>query len=228
MGSVLPVRRSTPFGSSIKEPLAGLSLPAALHALARPFRDRQPRIREPRFVSAACAASPKLRSASSPGLWLPYGTLSAWWTRLVTADPSTVACHVRGLVTPFAAFTTRSCDPRRLSAPHASQHIEVLERPWASPFTGFPSTASGTSFEARALLPLPPAPALPRREGPRRAVAFRALFPRRVRAAPGPGGKPPSSDRRSRLEVRVLSRACSCSIWLPLWSWSLPSHPSVG
>lgn len=143
----------------------------------------------PRTVPTACAAVPIPGFASSPGLWLPYGTVSAWWARIVTVDPSTVACHVWGLVTPFATYTTGSCDPRRLSAPHASQHVKRAGAPMGFPLHGFPLNRERYSSRS----PCPPAVAVscnsPPEGGERwLAVAFRALFPRRVRSAPVPLG----------------------------------------
>lgn len=78
----------------------------------------------------------------------------------MTMDPSTVACHVRGLVTPIATTPLSLAAPstsRRRTPPSTSS---ALERSWASPFKVFPSTAIGTPFGAHALMPLPPASSL--------------------------------------------------------------------
>jgi hypothetical protein len=100
------------------------------------------------------------------------------------------------LVTPFATYTT--------TPPSTSS---VLERPWASPFTGFPSTASGTPLGARALLSLPPAsPPSPRarsvsRQSPTGPCSRGESVLRRRRQ----GRTPVCSGRRSRLEVQCSS-----------------------
>lgn len=150
----------------------------------------------PWINSAACTAIPIPGLASSPGLSMPYGTMSAWWTRILTADPSTVACHVRGLATPFATYTTGSCNPRRLSAPHASQHVKRAGAPMGFPLHGVPLDRERHSFRS----PCPLAVAVgfysPPEGGERRpAVAFRALFPRRVRSAPARQGASPHRPR---------------------------------
>jgi hypothetical protein len=68
---------------------------------------------------------------SSPGLLLPYDTVSNRRTRSPATDPSATACRVRGLTTPCATSTTGPPDATSAS-----------ERPWASPFKEFPSSRS--------------------------------------------------------------------------------------
>lgn len=76
---------------------------------------------------------------------------------IVIVDPSTIASHVRGLVTPCATSSLSLAAPstfRRRTPPSTSS---ALERSWALPFKGFPSTAIGAPFGVRTLVPLPPA-----------------------------------------------------------------------
>jgi hypothetical protein len=95
-------------------------------------------------------------------------------TRPSTADPSAAACRVRGLATPFA---TSTADP-----PDASS---APERPWASPFKGFPSPRSAPLSGPLPSCRCQGTPAPPRRMEPTSLTGFRALFPRRVRADTG-------------------------------------------
>jgi hypothetical protein len=74
----------------------------------------------------------------------------------VTMDPSTVAGHVRGLITPCATSSLSLAAPSTFRCRTPPSTSSVLERSWALPFKGFPSTAIGTPFGAHALLPLPP------------------------------------------------------------------------
>lgn len=57
-----------------------------------------------------------LRNASSPGLSCPTTHSRTGRSASVTADPSAAACHVRGLDTPFAAYTTSPTDARSVGA----------------------------------------------------------------------------------------------------------------
>jgi hypothetical protein len=97
----------------------------------------------------------KSDDASSPGLCMPYDTVSNRRIRLPPTDPSADAYHVRGLTTPFVTPTTGP--PGTTSAP---------ERPWASPFKDFPSSRSVPLSGPVALLSLPRSAAPPRRAAP--------------------------------------------------------------
>ena len=143
------------------------SAPSPSRSCGRPFMDfRSSSELDHRDPAPSRRLPGKSDDTSSPGLSLPYDTISNRRIRLPAADPSATACHVRGLVTPFATYTT--------SPPSASS---ALERPWASPFKGFPSSRSVPLSE-----PLPSwryltAAAPPRRAAPRDAADFKALFP---------------------------------------------------
>jgi len=149
-----------------------MARPAALLGLPLSFRvrhrDPAPSRRHP--CPKAVAGWPD--DTSSPGLSSPYDTVSDRQIR-PTADPSAAAYRVRGLATPFATSTT---GPPGACAP---------ERPWASPFKVFSSTAVGTPLGAHTLLTLPTGPAPPRGETRHDAAAFRVSFPRRVRSVTG-------------------------------------------
>ena len=103
---------------------------------------------------------------SSPGLSLPYDTISNRQTRLPTADPSAAACRVRGLTTPCATSTTGPPDATSAS-----------ERPWASPFKEFPSPRSVPLSEPLPSCRSSAAPAPPRGAASATKAGFKALFP---------------------------------------------------
>jgi len=119
----------------------------------------------------------------------------------LAVDPSTTACHVRGLITSFAASTT---DPPGARGAGASMGFALQ---------GVPLVRERCSSRS----PCPPDVAgqlSPSRGRKNRAAAFRALFPRRARAVTG---IPKETGRRCLLELhpsRVFSpsaRAIACS-----------------
>jgi len=167
MGSTRPVRRSSPVGLST-------CAPSLRRSGGRPSMDfrSSPELdhRDP-VLSRRLPGMPD--DTSSPGLLLPYDTVSNRRIRLPATDPSATAYRVRGLVTPCATSTTGPPDT-----------TSVPERPWASPFKDFPSSRSVLLSE-----PLPSCRYLAHCTSPEEsasdAACFRALFPRRVRAATG-------------------------------------------
>jgi len=140
--------------------------PSLSRSFGRPSMDfRSPTELDHRDPAPSRRLRGKSDDTSSPGLLWPYDTISSQWIRLPAADPSATACHVRGLVTPFATYTTGPSDTTSAS-----------ERPWASPFKGFPSSRSVLLSE-----PLPScryrvATAPPRRAASAAMAGFRALF----------------------------------------------------
>ena len=125
MGSIRPVRRSAPFGYSACAPSLSRSFGRpSLNFRSSSELDHRDPVPSRRFPSVS-------DDTSSPGLLRPYDTVSDWQIRWPAADPSATACRVRGLVTPFATYTTSPSGAS--SAP---------ERPWASLFKGFPSSRS--------------------------------------------------------------------------------------
>jgi hypothetical protein len=178
--------------------LGRILVPSGLHGVRRP-----PGIQPRRLLPACAVSDPPWTSAllqSSitgtprrphrlPGVsgrhflsWTSAALrhMPARWTRLPIADPSAVACHVRGLVTPLAAST--------IEPPDASS---ASERPWASPFKDFPSLRSVPlsgpvpSCRYRLLAAFPEV-------GDHNLAGFKALFPQRVRTATGTRGFRPS------------------------------------
>lgn len=112
----------------------------------------------------------------------------------LAVDPSTTACHVRGLSTSFAASTT---DPPGARGAGASMGFALQ---------GVPLVRERRSSRS----PCPPDVAgqlSPSRGRKNRAAAFRALFPRRVRSA---ASLPRETGRRC-LPGFHLSRAFSPS-----------------
>lgn len=113
----------------------------------------------------------------------------------MTADPSAVACHVRGLATSFAAYTTRPCGPRHLSAPHASQHVKRAGAPMGFTLHGVPLDRDGCSSRS----PCPLAVAASCRPATRRCGALagsrlQGLVPAASPFSTGASrGKPPSA-----------------------------------
>ena len=95
--------------------------------------------------------------------------------------PTVTACHVRGLATPFATYTTRPTGARSAGASMGLTLQGVpLVREWCSSRSPFPPDVADR--------PEPP-------EGGRAgAAAFRALFPRRVRAGVGAPERVPTVD----------------------------------
>ena len=134
------------------------------------------------------------RDAASPGLGCPTTQSRTGGPANKATDPSVAACHVRGLGTPFATSTT---DPPGAQSAGASMGLTlqgvllVRER---CPFRGpYPPDVAGRTH--------------PPRGGGTEPTAFRALFPRRVRAATS---FPKEAGRRYLLGLR-LSRAFSPS-----------------
>ena len=174
MGSAPPARRSTPSRSSTFAPSSSLRRRRPSMDFRSPseldHRDPAP------FLPVARRTGRRFLS------WTPSALrhVPARWTRLPTVDPSTAAYRVRGLVTPFATSTIRPPDASSAS-----------ERPWASLFKVFPSSRS-VPFSG----PLPSCRYRPPRSfpevGAHDLAAFKALFPRRVRAATGTRGFRPS------------------------------------
>lgn len=68
---------------------------------------------------------------------LPYGTCQRGGVHDGDASGA-AASHVQGLATPFAAFTTRSCDRRLLSKSRAYRHHEGVGAPMGFLLQGFP------------------------------------------------------------------------------------------
>ena len=99
--------------------------------------------------------------------------------------------------------------PRSLATPDAFRRrmpasaTSALERPWASPYKGFPSTAIGTPLGA--LCPPAVTPHVfrpPEGFRCRRGADFRALIPRRVRSNRSPRSK--LQEHRTPIPNRVL------------------------
>jgi len=103
--------------------------------------------------------------------FLPYDTVSDQQTRLNKAtDPSVAACHVRGLDTPIATSTTSPPGARSAGASMGLTLQGVLLVREQCPFRGpCPPDVAGRTHPPRGARTEP--------------AAFRALFPRRVRAA---------------------------------------------
>jgi len=178
------------------------SAPSRSRSCGRPFMDfRSSSELDHRDPAPSRRLPGKSDDTSSPGLLLPYDTVSNRRIRLPAADPSATACHVRGLATPFATYTTSPPD-----ATSASEH------PWASPFKGFPSLRSVPLSEPVPSCRYRAATAPPRRAAHTTMADFKALFPQRVRAD---AGTTSGSSRRSLLEIHP-SRAFSCSTWRSL------------
>jgi hypothetical protein len=86
------------------------------------------------------------RDAASPGVMCPTTQSRTGGSAYMGVDPSTTACHVRGLATSFAASTT---GPTGARGAGASMGFALQ---------GFPLVARGTPLGALALLTLPPTP----------------------------------------------------------------------
>jgi hypothetical protein len=150
----------TPFGHSA-------SAPSPSRSCGRPFMDFRSSAELYHRDPAPSRRLPgKSDDTSSPGLLLPYDTISSRRFRLPAADPSAAACHVRGLVTPFATYTTSPTDATSAS-----------ERPWASPFKGFPSSRSVPLSEPVPSCRYRAATAPPRRAAHTTMAGFKAFFP---------------------------------------------------
>jgi hypothetical protein len=117
----------------------------------------------------------------------------------VAAGPPAAACHVRGLATSFAASTTT--DPPGAQSAGASMGFALQ---------GVPRVAMGAPFGVPALLTLPAAaPSLPKEGRADDVAAYRALFPRRVRAV----ARPPRGRSSRRCLPGILpSRAFSPAV----------------
>jgi len=143
------------------------SAPSCSRSCGRPPMDfRSPTELDHRDPVPSRRLPGKSDDTSSPGLLGPYDTVSDRWTRLPAADPSATACRVRGLATPCATYTTGPPDATSAS-----------ERPWASPFKGFPSSRSVLLSEPVPSCRYRAAAAPPRRAASATVAGFRVLFP---------------------------------------------------
>jgi hypothetical protein len=119
MGSAPPVRRSPPFGPSIRQPSPRPKPAGGPPCAFAPLQRTSPRIR------TALHRSGDLRRHSNERHMLPLLDFDHPTAHASVVDPYVGGGSLRhrvprrGLATSFATFTTGSCDPRRLSAPHA-------------------------------------------------------------------------------------------------------------
>jgi hypothetical protein len=105
-----------PSGGRLPSVPTGRSRAEALLALSCPSRDVSPQPRTARSYKPAEAGSRTAAQCCLSWAFVPYDTLSDRRTRMKTADPSAAACRVRGLATPFAAYTTSPTDARSVGA----------------------------------------------------------------------------------------------------------------
>jgi hypothetical protein len=178
----------------------GRSRALAPLTLSRPFRDNPLKPR-----TAASLHQPEGR-ATRPAMLPLLGfralrhSLGPADPRTWAADPSATACHVRGLGTPLATYTT---GPPGARGAGASMGFSLQ---------GVPLDTRGAPLEVLALLTLPAA--TPPEGGAAGPVAYRASCPCRVRAAVG---LPREPDRRCLPGIppcRAFSpsvRAIACS-----------------
>jgi hypothetical protein len=133
---------------------------------------------------------------------VPYDTVPDRRIRFVmAANPSAAACRVRGLDTSFATYTT---GPPGARSAGASMGLTLQ---------GVLLGARGAPLGVPALLTLPPQIHLPKEEE-RRTAAYRASFPRRVRAATGLPEEPGRRYLPGLLPFRASTpsvRAIACS-----------------
>lgn len=231
MGSALPVRRSTPLGSSIVELPVGRSLRATLHALSRPFRGRHPRVGSTRPRSRG------LRHAPGSELRFLSWTLSALRHGVSAVVPRHDDGSLRRRV-PRARFgyLLRGVHhwALRPPAPFGTARLPARQARWSA--HGLHSSRG--SPRPRWVLLSESLPSCRCRQLPPRHPEVWS-FSRQSPSGPCSRGEsvqhrgvqgqaPVGSGRRSRLEVPFLSRACSRSTWPALWSRSLPSHPWMG
>jgi hypothetical protein len=174
--------------------------------------------RRSEVVGPPCAFAPLQRSSESHPRTVPPTTEAMCkptrclsWTLLPydtcqrsgvhDGDASDVAAnHVRGLATPFAVFTTRSRDRRLLSKPRAYRHHEGVGASMGFLLQGFPLEHGRYLFRSPCLLAGSTRRSPTRGWKPRRAAAFKALFPRRVRShRPGSRTNPETAAKRRSL-----------------------------
>jgi len=170
------------------------SLPTALLALTRPFRGRPPGIRPTR------RRAPGLHRAHHFG-----GSFLSWTLVALRHTLSVVDLHVGdGSLhrrAPRAGFDyPLRGSPRGLATADAfPRHTPTdtsgaSERPWASPFTGFPSRAMGTPLGALALLTFGAAPPPDPKVDWVRGLRLQGVVPAASPCLAGTsGGKPPSA-----------------------------------
>jgi hypothetical protein len=179
MGSVRPVWRFNALRGLILRPPRRPKSPVGPPCPCAPLQRHL--VRAPRAPSCRSGfpdPAPVARAASR-GFSCPSTHAGHRGSSLSTVDPSTIRA-TSGVWLPPSR-------PYRLHPPGAV----APERPWASPSKAFPSLAMGTPLGAPALLTLPGA--IPSAKRVCTAAAFRALFPRRVRAAVR---RPKPEDRR--------------------------------
>jgi hypothetical protein len=210
MGSAKPVRRSPPFGPSIQRPS---NQPKPARGPPCAFAPLQ---RSPSRIRTAIRRFDDLRRHSNSRLMLPLMDFDHPSAHSGMVDP----LHWRRVPSPprpaFGVWLPPSrTTPSGLSTSDAFQrHMpastsSVLERPWAFPYKGFPSTAIEAPFGV--LCPpvvTPRVCRLPEGFRFRRKAVFRALIPRRVRSdTVVSGGKPPTTPVADPFLGFRLSRA---------------------
>jgi hypothetical protein len=156
MGSAPPVRRSPPFGHSIRRPSLRPKPWGGPPCAFAPLQRSSSRIR------TASLRSGDLRHRPEDRRMLPLLDFDHPTAHASVVDPLIGGGSLhhrvprRGLATSFATCTTRPCGLRRLSASHACQPAEAC---WSThgllPARGFPRPRSVLLPEPYALLPLP-------------------------------------------------------------------------
>lgn len=156
MGSAPPVRRSPPFGPSIRQPSLRPKSTGGPPCAFAPLQRSSPRIRTANHRSGDLRHRPDERHML-PLMDFDHPTAHASVV-VPLRDGRSLRHRVprRGLATSFATFTTRSCDLGRLSASRACRPAEASRSTHGlHPARGFPRPRSELLSEPYALLPLP-------------------------------------------------------------------------
>lgn len=210
MGSAPPVRRSPPCGPSIRQPS---NQPKPVEGPPCAFAPLQ---RSPPRIRTAIRRSNDLRRHSDSRRMLPLVDFDHPSAHAGMVDPRHWQ-RVPSLPRPaFGVWLPPSrTAPPGLATPDAFQrHMpasvsSTLERPWASPCKGFPSTAIEAPFGVLCPPAVTPRVRLPPESFRlQREAVFRALIPRRVRSDTVVSrGKPPTTPAADPFLGFRLSRA---------------------
>lgn len=230
MGSAPPVRRFhalRAFPSTTSQPTEADWRPTLRFRAPSEVASSDPRCHRP--VRRLASSFRQAANASSPGLLLTLRHIPAWWCCMMAANPFAAADRVRGLITPFATYTTKPFGCRRLSASHTCQRVKHAGAPLGFTLQGVPLDRDRDS--SRSPCPLgvslrvsPP----PEGRGCQRKAVFRALISRRVRSdTVATGASSRHHGRRSLPGVAPLQSFYPLELATRL-SRGLPSCPPVG
>jgi hypothetical protein len=225
IGSVRPVRRSPPCGYPASGPCTlpkqGTGPPCASAPLQRSSR---------RHPHGACARPQSHARTPRCLSWTSLPDDTYRHGGVLPDDASdVVARHVRGLGTPLATSHRPALRPETpLGVARLPTPRKMLERPWACSFKGLFLSHERYLFRGPAFLPVPRLAPPEGDDRDTRPPTRRCSRGESVRSGLIRDGSQFAASRRSLPGVFPSSELAPRTHRLPLWSRSLPSHPSAG